>query len=962
MRKGMHYFLYVGLALLLGVMLNRGSGTRVSYAAPAAQTVVNVALGKPASQSSTYTADYPASRAVDGNTDGNHLSKSINHTNYDVNAWWQVDLGTPTAIASIALWNRTDCCSSRLTNFFVFVANYDMTGKGFGDLVVDNTVWRYSLGTTAPTTLNIPVNTTGRYVRVQLAGTNNLHLAEVQVFGTPGIINLAQSKPASQSSTFTADYPASRAVDGNTDGNHLNKSINHTNYDVNAWWQVDLGTPTAIASIALWNRTDCCSSRLTNFFVFVANYDMTGKGFGDLVVDNTVWRYSLGTAAPTPLNIPVSATGRYVRVQLAGTNNLHLAEVQVFGAANNTPSTGATVADGVYLVKAVHSGKCMEVAGAGTANGSNVQQWSCVPTAKHHQWQFTAVGNGYYKITNVNSGKVLDVAGISWADGANIYQWDNLNGSNQKWKPVSQGDGSYQLVAAHSNKCADVWGNATDGVNIAQHGCHTGANQRFTLTPVTATPPATTNLPEGIYLVKAVHSGKCMQVIGARLVIGVNTEQWNCDAAAKHQQWRFVAVGNGYYKIININSGKVLDVWGVSTADTMPLWQMDDLNRDNQKWKPVLQSDGSYQLVALHSNKCGTVTNAATADGAGIAQYPCGTGANQRFRLDLLAEMIVTNFEDNSLGMFTSGNSSSLTTDAESGQKAAIAPATGNTVSTRNAISPQTPITVIAWVKGIGTAYVSFARSNFSEISNSYRIVNSPTWQQITFAATAPIDTVAYDLAFRADNGAFLADNIVVILNERDTDNDSLSDRVESCSNLGGLNYEFYDISVAGYNLNNLPTTGALAKGVTADFDVQRLQNQFTPTDPHHYGLRYSGYLWITEAGQYTFFTNSDDGSLLSLDYRLVVNNDGTHPLTERSGTVYLYAGLHRFQLLYSAYTTPNSLAVQWSGPSFSKTALPFNRLLSCDPNMDTDQDGIPNVRDLDSDDDTIPDVVENSQ
>ena len=184
MRKRTHYFLYVGLALLLGVVLNRGSGAKVSYAAPAAQTTANVALGKPASQSSTFTADYPASRAVDGNTDGNYLSKSINHTNSEVNPWWQVDLGSATTINSITLWNRTDCCSNRLTNFFVFVANYDMTGKGFGDLVVDNTVWRYSLGTTAPTTLNIPVNTTGRYVRVQLAGTNNLHLAEVQVFGS----------------------------------------------------------------------------------------------------------------------------------------------------------------------------------------------------------------------------------------------------------------------------------------------------------------------------------------------------------------------------------------------------------------------------------------------------------------------------------------------------------------------------------------------------------------------------------------------------------------------------------------------------------------------------------------------------------------------------------------------------------------------------------------------------------
>jgi len=38
--------------------------------------------------------------------------------------------------------------------------------------------------TTAPNpSTTIPVNTTGRYVRVQLNGANYLNLAEVQVFG-----------------------------------------------------------------------------------------------------------------------------------------------------------------------------------------------------------------------------------------------------------------------------------------------------------------------------------------------------------------------------------------------------------------------------------------------------------------------------------------------------------------------------------------------------------------------------------------------------------------------------------------------------------------------------------------------------------------------------------------------------------------------------------------------------------
>ena len=314
-------------------------------------------------------------------------------------------------------------------------------------------------------------------------------------------------------------------------------------------------------------------------------------------------------------------------VQAAVVNALHMAEVQLFGAS---AGAAATIADGVYLVKALHSDKCMEVADAGTANGSNVQQWSCNPIARHHQWQFTAVGNGYYKITNVNSGKVLDVAGSSTADGANLHQWDNLDGSNQKWKPVAQSDGSYQLVAAHSNKCADVWGISTaDSTIMIQYGCHTGTNQRFTLTPVTAN----ATLPEGAYLVKAVHSGKCMEVAGAGTANGSNVQQWSCVPNAKHHQWQFTAVGNGYYKITNVNSGKVLDVAGISTADGANVQQWDDLDGSNQKWKPVAQSDGSYQLVAAHSNKCVNVHGASTADGANIIQYPCGPWTNENFRL-----------------------------------------------------------------------------------------------------------------------------------------------------------------------------------------------------------------------------------------------------------------------------------------------------------------------------------------
>lgn len=75
----------------------------------------NVALGQPASQSSTAHSGV-ASRAVDGNTNGRYSNNSVTHTAGGASdAWWLVDLGSNTEIAEIIVYNRTDqCCTFRL--------------------------------------------------------------------------------------------------------------------------------------------------------------------------------------------------------------------------------------------------------------------------------------------------------------------------------------------------------------------------------------------------------------------------------------------------------------------------------------------------------------------------------------------------------------------------------------------------------------------------------------------------------------------------------------------------------------------------------------------------------------------------------------------------------------------------------------------------------------------------------
>ena len=299
----------------------------------------NLALGRNATQSSTYPGNVGASAAVDGNTDGAYTHGSVTATNADPNAWWQVDLGAPASINSVVVWNRTDCCGTRLSDFWVFVSNTPFLATDTPATLQNRAGTFASHQTTAPnpsTTINVG-GAQGQYVRVQLSDTDYLSLAEVQVMGTggaPAPSNLSLGKTASQSSTLPGvpSAAASSAVDGVTDGNFFDGSVTATNADPNAWWQVDLGASSTVNSVVVWNRTDCCGTRLSDYWVFVSDTPFLPNDTPSTLQNRAATFASHQTTAPNPsATITVNAQGRYVRVQLSFTDYLSLAEVQVMG-------------------------------------------------------------------------------------------------------------------------------------------------------------------------------------------------------------------------------------------------------------------------------------------------------------------------------------------------------------------------------------------------------------------------------------------------------------------------------------------------------------------------------------------------------------------------------------------------------------------------------------------------------
>src|SRR5207237_1146030 len=68
-------------------------------------------------------------------------------------------------------------------------------------------------------------------------------------------------------------------------------------------------------------------------------------------------------------------------------------------------------------------------------------------------------------------------------------------------------------------------------------------------------------------------------------------------------------------------------------------------------------------------------------------------------------------------------------------------------------------------------------------------------------------------------------------------------------------------------------------------------------------------------AGSYTFYSGSDDGSVVYVDGQLVVNNDGAHSFNEANGAITLSAGAHTIQVDFFEATGQEDLIVSYLGP-----------------------------------------------
>jgi alpha-L-fucosidase 2 len=141
-----------------------------------------------------------------------------------------------------------------------------------------------------------------------------------------------------------------------------------------------------------------------------------------------------------------------------------------------------------YEVVNANSGLCASAAGAGTANGTSVEQLACTG-ATSQLWQFGPAASGYYEVLNENA----QAAGESWnitggvgatASGDLLQTW-NYGGpgnTNALFAADQQSGGYYNFVADNSGLCIDTPGSSTSsGVQLQQYTCNGTGAQQFSL-------------------------------------------------------------------------------------------------------------------------------------------------------------------------------------------------------------------------------------------------------------------------------------------------------------------------------------------------------------------------------------------------------------------------------------------------------------------------------------------------
>ena len=312
-----------------------------------------------------------------------------------------------------------------------------------------------------------------------------------------------------------------------------------------------------------------------------------------------------------------------------------------------------------------------------------------------------------------------------------------------------------------------------------------------------------------------------------------------------------------------------------------------------------------------------TFTGKATSPSSASLQWTDASNNESAFEVWRRKVINATSFDKWQLALLTQANATSLSdvgldpsttyqykirAVANAG-RSNYTPAASNqylTITTQaDIIHPTTPLNVTATASGIREITVTWQPSNDDTGIKQYEITSNDT---IVYTSSTTTSYIFKDLALNTTY------NFTVVAIDKGNNRSGASNTATADTRLTGL---YYEHSTGGWSdLDQIDWSIAEFKGKVSNITLA------PRTQEDYFNFKFDGYLYINLAGVYQFRTTSDDGSRLTLDNVIVVENDGLHGnRTITSADQNVSAGPHLINVKYFDYTGSHTLSVQYRGP-----------------------------------------------
>lgn len=322
-----------------------------------------------------------------------------------------------------------------------------------------------------------------------------------------------------------------------------------------------------------------------------------------------------------------------------------------------------------------NTNRCVDVAAVSKDNGANVQLWDNNGVTGQI-WKFVEESEGVYRIKNAYSDKYLSLdSNHKNEEGCNVLQLSSSGRDDQLWRAEVYNN-KLMFINVHSNYVLDCYGGYADnGTNIQVWSRNNSKAQLFELKPETIKTKGTRTITvgnvsvtehtydngdryyvvsEGMYIIQSCSgSNQVLDVVGGGKDNGVNVNSWSSNGT-NWQKWQFVKTENGIYKIINVNSGKCLEVAGQDTnVNGGNVQQWDYVGGNNQKWKLWLTKDNKLVFLNLATQRALNITGNTATNGANVTIQDRNLSANQSWTLRRTSKQIDPNEECNRISVET---------------------------------------------------------------------------------------------------------------------------------------------------------------------------------------------------------------------------------------------------------------------------------------------------------------------